>query len=261
MVMDECDVLASKNFKEEVEEIFNLVGGKEGVKVWGFSATGKGGGEEPWWGGGVRVRVDWIDKEEKKVEEKVEVVEEVVKEEKVEIVKEEKTEKEEKAEETVEPPTSETTTTTTSETPTTRILSSLPPHATQIIHCTAPHKRERKLIKILTEIMKPNPNLRQKPRCMIFFDTIAELKSVSNFLERTRRASTSEIPEIPVHATLHSSMHQSIRTKTITNFKALKLQLLLCTDVVGRGIDVKNLGYVILYDFPGLEGWVHRSGR
>ncbi|GMH83341.1 hypothetical protein TrVE_jg6484 [Triparma verrucosa] len=240
VVMDECDVLWSKNFKKDVDEIMELVG--EGVKVWGFSATGKGGGDESWFGGGVKVRVDHFDKVDKmeEVDEKQEVnaekrneVEDVV-EKSIDLKKDDSPPK---------PPNTQ------------RILSSLPPSTTQIIHCTAPHKRFKKLLKILTEILKPNPSLRQKPRCMIFFDTIAELKNVSNFL--TRQTSTT----IPSHSTLHSSMSQTHRTTCIKNFRALKIQILLCTDVVGRGIDINNLNYVVLYDFPTLENWVHRSGR
>jgi len=36
----------------------------------------------------------------------------------------------------------------------------------------------------------------------------------------------------------------------------------VATDVAGRGLDVKNLPYVINYDFPSrLETYIHRIGR
>ena len=67
--------------------------------------------------------------------------------------------------------------------------------------------------------------------------------------------------DIPPPRELHSQMRQSERDRAVAEFKAAKTRLLLCTDVAGRGMDVKGLEYVVLYDFPTLEMWVHRSGR
>merc|ERR1712061_426643 len=41
-----------------------------------------------------------------------------------------------------------------------------------------------------------------------------------------------------------------------------KSPILVATDVAARGIDVKDIKYVINYDFPGqIEDYVHRVGR
>merc|ERR1712061_444919 len=41
-----------------------------------------------------------------------------------------------------------------------------------------------------------------------------------------------------------------------------KSPILVATDVAARGLDVKNIKYVINYDFPGqIEDYVHRVGR
>jgi ATP-dependent RNA helicase DDX5/DBP2 len=41
-----------------------------------------------------------------------------------------------------------------------------------------------------------------------------------------------------------------------------KLNTLLATDVAARGIHIKNIQYVVNYDFPGtLEQYCHRIGR
>lgn len=40
------------------------------------------------------------------------------------------------------------------------------------------------------------------------------------------------------------------------------MHVLVATDVAGRGLDVKNLPYVVNYDFPtNLETYIHRIGR
>jgi ATP-dependent RNA helicase RhlE len=45
-------------------------------------------------------------------------------------------------------------------------------------------------------------------------------------------------------------------------FKARKVQVLVATDIVSRGIDVKELKLVINYDVPDeAEDYVHRVGR
>merc|ERR1712217_745198 len=41
-----------------------------------------------------------------------------------------------------------------------------------------------------------------------------------------------------------------------------KSPILIATDVASRGIDVKDIKYVINYDFPGsVEDYIHRIGR
>ncbi len=55
---------------------------------------------------------------------------------------------------------------------------------------------------------------------------------------------------------------QTKREKIMQDFKAGKVKLLVATDVAGRGVDVKNLPYVVNYDFPStLATYTHRIGR
>ena len=55
---------------------------------------------------------------------------------------------------------------------------------------------------------------------------------------------------------------QNAREKTLQDFKASKIQLLVATDVAGRGIDVDNLSHVFNFDVPQhAEDYVHRIGR
>ncbi|MHA7877546.1 MAG: DEAD/DEAH box helicase [Bacteroidota bacterium] len=61
---------------------------------------------------------------------------------------------------------------------------------------------------------------------------------------------------------LHGDLSQSKRDKVMKRFKNKQLQALVATDVAARGIDVKDLNYVIHYHLPDqLEYYTHRSGR
>ena len=61
---------------------------------------------------------------------------------------------------------------------------------------------------------------------------------------------------------LHGDMTQSQRTLTLKQFKENELNLLVCSDVVARGIDVQGLSHVFNIDVPiNAEDYVHRIGR
>ncbi len=61
---------------------------------------------------------------------------------------------------------------------------------------------------------------------------------------------------------LHGGMTQVMRTRTMAKFKASGFDVLVATDVAGRGIDVDDLDLVINFDLPyDPEDYVHRIGR
>ena len=61
---------------------------------------------------------------------------------------------------------------------------------------------------------------------------------------------------------LHGDMAQSARFATLEKFKANELQLLVCSDVAARGIDIGGLSHVFNFDVPiHAEDFVHRIGR
>ena len=61
---------------------------------------------------------------------------------------------------------------------------------------------------------------------------------------------------------LHGDMDQSTRFSTLNAFKAGELQLLVCSDVAARGIDIGGLSHVFNFDVPFRdEDYVHRIGR
>ncbi len=65
----------------------------------------------------------------------------------------------------------------------------------------------------------------------------------------------------PIDA-IHGDLTQKQRDYVMRRFKEGKIKLITATDVVARGIDVKDLTHVIHYQLPDdLEYYTHRSGR
>ena len=61
---------------------------------------------------------------------------------------------------------------------------------------------------------------------------------------------------------LHGDMDQATRFATLNRFKAGELQLLVCSDVAARGLDIGGLSHVFNFDVPFRdEDYVHRIGR
>jgi len=61
---------------------------------------------------------------------------------------------------------------------------------------------------------------------------------------------------------LHGSLTQPIRDRIMEQFREGHISILVATDLAARGIDVKEIAYVVNYHLPDTyETYVHRSGR
>merc|ERR1711870_137721 len=61
---------------------------------------------------------------------------------------------------------------------------------------------------------------------------------------------------------IHGDKKQEERDWVLKEFKEGKSPILVATDVAARGTDVKDIKYVINYDFPmQIEDYIHRVGR
>ena len=61
---------------------------------------------------------------------------------------------------------------------------------------------------------------------------------------------------------MHSGLDQDQREETIRDFKSKKMRILVATDILSRGIDIKGIELVINYEVPhDAEDYVHRIGR
>jgi ATP-dependent RNA helicase DeaD len=70
-----------------------------------------------------------------------------------------------------------------------------------------------------------------------------------------------EAQGLPV-AVLQGDLMQKERDKVLRAFKKQRVQFVVATDVVARGIDIEGLGFVIHHQLPDqLEYYTHRSGR
>ena len=63
-------------------------------------------------------------------------------------------------------------------------------------------------------------------------------------------------------AAMHSDLEQAQREEVMLDFKNNKVNILVATDIVARGIDIEDIGLVINYDVPrDPEDYIHRIGR
>jgi superfamily II DNA/RNA helicase len=71
------------------------------------------------------------------------------------------------------------------------------------------------------------------------------------------------VKKVPLKvAHLHGECTQQVREKAVKDFKAGKCQILVATDVAARGLHIRNLPYIVNFDFPtNMDSYVHRCGR
>jgi ATP-dependent RNA helicase DeaD len=94
---------------------------------------------------------------------------------------------------------------------------------------------------------------REEPRqCIIFCERKRWVEDLYRMLRKHRQRV----------AAMHGDLPQPMRNRIMQGFRDGKIVYLVATDVVGRGIDVRNISHVINYDIPlDPENYVHRIGR
>jgi len=109
--------------------------------------------------------------------------------------------------------------------------------------CYEPQK-----IKILENLfLKSSPQ-----RVIIFSSSKLKVKDLTSTLKRMK----FNVEE------MHSDLDQSKREEVMKDFKNGRIDILVATDVVARGIDINDIRLVINYDIPNdPEDYVHRIGR
>ncbi len=110
---------------------------------------------------------------------------------------------------------------------------------------TVPHERKSELLQALLE--------REKPEQAIIFC-------------RTKRGTDRLWRTLSKHhqacAAMHGDMAQRDRDRVLQQLRDGKLNILVATDVVGRGIDISTISHIINYDVPeDSDDYVHRVGR
>lgn len=83
---------------------------------------------------------------------------------------------------------------------------------------------------------------------------------------KTKAAVNKLAKKLAIHkyasGALHGSLSQPIRDRIMDQFRAGHINILVATDLAARGIDVKEIAYVVQYHLPDtFDAYVHRSGR
>lgn len=126
------------------------------------------------------------------------------------------------------------------------------PTVVQVVQVCADHKKAAKLLKHMEAVKAAAAGQRHAPRVLIFANRIKRVRFIAKLLEREGYRT----------AELHGQRSQEERQEAIRAFKSGKAQVLVASDVAARGLDIKNLPYVVNYDFPSnVETYVHRVGR
>lgn len=93
---------------------------------------------------------------------------------------------------------------------------------------------------------------REVKSCIIFCSTKSSVKSVNRRLKTKGWKS----------AAISSDLEQNEREEVLSDFRNKKLNFLVATDVLSRGIDIDNIEIVVNYEVPrDAEDYVHRIGR
>ncbi|MCZ6671519.1 MAG: DEAD/DEAH box helicase [Verrucomicrobia bacterium] len=119
--------------------------------------------------------------------------------------------------------------------------------AEMVNHCLYPVAREQKmelLVRLLNDL--------DYQSVLIFTERKLDAEVVARKLERNNH----------IAHTLHSDRSQRERKLALEGFKNGDFEILIATDVAGRGLDISGITHVVNYDVPrNAENYVHRIGR
>lgn len=119
-------------------------------------------------------------------------------------------------------------------------------NVTQLIEVVSEYDKRDRLLKHLEHISSENAKV------LIFVGT----KRVADDLTKYLR-----MDGWPALA-IHGDKQQAERDWVLAEFKSGRSPIMLATDVASRGLDVKDIKFVINYDMPNnAEDYVHRIGR
>jgi len=117
---------------------------------------------------------------------------------------------------------------------------------TQLVEVCSDFEKRTKLIKHLDIISAQNAKV------LIFVGTKRVADDITKYLRQDGWPALA----------IHGDKEQRERDWVLGEFKAGHSPILIATDVASRGLDVKDVGFVINYDFPNnCEDYIHRIGR
>ena len=128
--------------------------------------------------------------------------------------------------------------------------------------------------EVTIAVSKPNEAISQSAyicyesqKLGIVREMFAQPKDTKTIIFSSSKLKTKELAHVLKRmkfnvAAMHSDLEQSQREEVILNFKNNKVDILVATDIVARGIDIEDIGLVVNYDVPhDPEDYIHRIGR
>jgi len=107
---------------------------------------------------------------------------------------------------------------------------------------------ERRRTELLRQLLKTHA----WPRVLVF---VATKYATEHLTDKLRRHGIAALP-------MHGELSQGARTQALKDFKASRVQVLVATDLAGRGLDIAELPAVLNFDLPrSAVDYVHRIGR
>ena len=109
---------------------------------------------------------------------------------------------------------------------------------------------DKQKVNLVREILKNKGKVLS--HVLIFASSIKSVREIKKILNKSGMKASE----------MHSGLDQEKREETIRDFKNKKIQILVATDILSRGIDIKGIELVINYEVPhDAEDYVHRIGR
>lgn len=103
--------------------------------------------------------------------------------------------------------------------------------------------------KLLVNLIKDKPSYKS---IIVFCSTKKSISQIVTALKKQKLGAEG----------ISSDLDQSEREKVMLRFRAKNTRILVATDVISRGIDIKDINLVVNYDTPkDAEDYVHRIGR
>ncbi|MEJ6572808.1 MAG: DEAD/DEAH box helicase [Akkermansiaceae bacterium] len=91
-----------------------------------------------------------------------------------------------------------------------------------------------------------------------FFSVIAFVRTREDADVLAKTLTGSDILAVAIHG----DCSQNHRTRSLRDFKASKIRVLVATDIAARGLDIPDVTHVINFDFPlQSDDYIHRIGR
>ena len=104
-------------------------------------------------------------------------------------------------------------------------------------------------VNLIKKLVDDKPNYRS---IIVFSSTKKEVSDIVRALKN---------PAFRVEG-ISSDLEQSQREEVLMRFKSRDTRILVATDVLSRGIDIKDINLVVNFDVPGdAADYVHRIGR